>query len=355
MQDDDAKEKNLPVMDNFLASKSAEGKKISSGDFTINLSKAQEKFRRYQMADPAFYVLKLVQAAVLTSAKELDFKFTNDLVRAEFPSPLSVSTLENFKEDLVSEDGVHPAMVHLGKALAGALSSEGVVSVEVRLTKAGRTSIIKVSHDNVESQLVPTSSMANVFVFKVRRKRGFLRRLLAPTKEHAALVSRAYLAPLRLIVDSHELRPIRPGASQEVYRTCGQRKGFQVWQDLNIHYERLHNGVYSGDQKRLYLAKGRDIERPREANFFCDLLLSSPYRAHPDKGVLLFVKDGVVMSTHIVDGRLAQAYVVADADGLTTDISEFAIVENYEFDKRVATIARLHANTQRAFDDLSLP
>lgn len=339
------------MLDDFLASQRAEGETVSSGDFTVNLSKAQEKFRRYQMADPAFYVLKLVQAAVVAGTQDLDFKFSNDMVRAEFCTPHAISTLETLSDDLVSEDGTHPAMVHLGKALAGALSSEGVICAEITLTQGSQKRVLKVSAEAVDSQIESTPFKANRFVFIVRRKRGFLRRLLAPTKEHAALVERAYLAPLRLIVDAHELRPQRPGASQECYRLCQRSKGFQVWQDLDITYKELPNGVYRGHQKRAYLNQlAHPITRPLSANFDCDLLLSQPYRGYPGQGVVVFVKDGVLMSRHFTKRRLANTYVIADAEGLTTDLSEFAIVENRAFEKRIMSLARTHTKVNKLFD-----
>jgi tetratricopeptide (TPR) repeat protein len=52
----------------------------SSGRFTIDLAKAREKLRQFQAAEPIFYLLKLVQAAVAARAQRIDVRLTQHTV-----------------------------------------------------------------------------------------------------------------------------------------------------------------------------------------------------------------------------------------------------------------------------------
>ncbi len=67
-----AEERNLKLHD-LLASMSGEGEVVSeSGDFTIHVSKAEDKLKEFQPTNPFFYILKLVQSAVLAGATQID-------------------------------------------------------------------------------------------------------------------------------------------------------------------------------------------------------------------------------------------------------------------------------------------
>ena len=55
-----------------------EGKLDSVGDFTLDKKKAREKMKKYQLVDPHYYVLELVQAAVASGATYIDFYIDSD-------------------------------------------------------------------------------------------------------------------------------------------------------------------------------------------------------------------------------------------------------------------------------------
>ena len=52
------------TLDDFLQGLGAEGRRDSTGHFTMDLAKAAEKLRQFQLPDPYFYCLKWLQAAV---------------------------------------------------------------------------------------------------------------------------------------------------------------------------------------------------------------------------------------------------------------------------------------------------
>lgn len=59
-------------LDSLLGHLRDGGKVESSGTFTLDLRKARDKLRAYQLAEPCFYLLKLVQAGVAAGAVRLD-------------------------------------------------------------------------------------------------------------------------------------------------------------------------------------------------------------------------------------------------------------------------------------------
>lgn len=327
----------MSELNEFLKTQTAEGTRVSTGEFTVDLAKATDKFRRFQLADPAFYVLKLVQAAVVAEAKDMRFTFTRNEVKADFTPQRSVTFLDRLMDDLLTGAHADPAMVHLGKALAGALGAPQVFEVELtyRMSNEGRR--LTLTPEGVSDERGGLGGFG--FHVTVRRRRGWLQHRLTPAKEHSALVNRAYLAPLNLTVDSRELQPQRPGSNLECYTLCGRGRGFQVWQDLRIPYLRNPKGAYEHVQTRVYRDQNRIVERPTTENFYCDLLISAPYYTHPGRGEVRFVKDGVLTSRHVLDD-FPEALMVADAEGLKTDLSEFQMVEDDAFRERIEKLKR---------------
>jgi hypothetical protein len=326
---------SMSSLDQFLKSQASEGRKDSVGEFTVDMARGTEKFRRYQMADPAFYVLKLVQAAVLAKAETLEFKFTHNEVTAYFKPRGYFTCEERLPRDLMMDADWDPVMTHISKAMAGALASEKVYQVSICYrSDEGRQLTINAKGIHDERMVG-----AMGFTMRVRRRRSWLKNLLIPGREHSALVTRAYLAPLKLIVDGRELEPKRPGADVEYYRLCDEGRGLQVWQDLSIRYERGERGAYEDTQTRIYRDHRKLLERPRNETFYCDLLVSYPYYTHPGKGEVRFVKDGVLTSACVLS-EFPQALLVVDAGDLKTDLSEFKIVEDQAFWESIESLKR---------------
>ena len=71
-------------LDDMLAGLSAEGALEARREFQIDSAKAREKLQKFQLEDPHFYVLELVQAAHLLGATEIRFTIDADEMEVFF-------------------------------------------------------------------------------------------------------------------------------------------------------------------------------------------------------------------------------------------------------------------------------
>ena len=71
-------------LDDMLAGLSAEGSLEARREFQIDSAKAREKLQKFQLEDPHFYVLELVQAAHLLGATEIRFTIDADEMEVFF-------------------------------------------------------------------------------------------------------------------------------------------------------------------------------------------------------------------------------------------------------------------------------
>jgi len=82
----------LSLADQLIAGLADDGVKESQGKFTLDRDVAREKMREFQLADPAAYVLELVQAAVAKGAEHLDFAIDSADMRLWFDGPVFTET-----------------------------------------------------------------------------------------------------------------------------------------------------------------------------------------------------------------------------------------------------------------------
>jgi len=73
--------------DRMIADLASQGVTDSQGAFTLDRDVARERMREFQLADPAAYVLELVQAATLKGAERLDFVIDGNDMRLWFDGP----------------------------------------------------------------------------------------------------------------------------------------------------------------------------------------------------------------------------------------------------------------------------
>ena len=76
-------------IDQHLENAYAAGRFVESGTISIDAQKALEKFGRFGLAQPGFWVLKIVQAAVACGAPEIDFKFLRKKVVITFENTMA--------------------------------------------------------------------------------------------------------------------------------------------------------------------------------------------------------------------------------------------------------------------------
>ena len=114
-------------LDEFLAALQQGGTVDSQGVFTLDREKAREKMQRFQLAQPARYVLELVQAAVLRGATYISFEISATDVHMRCPaSPFSVKDYEDLYESLFARGhgGQRQALRHLALGLCTAVAMD---------------------------------------------------------------------------------------------------------------------------------------------------------------------------------------------------------------------------------------
>lgn len=112
-------------LDEFLAALQQGGTVDSEGVFTLDREKAREKMQRFQLAQPARYVLELVQAAVLRGATYISFEISATDVHMRCPaSPFTVKDYEDLYESLFARGhgGQRQALRHLALGLCTAVA-----------------------------------------------------------------------------------------------------------------------------------------------------------------------------------------------------------------------------------------
>jgi hypothetical protein len=103
----------------------SQGTVESSGEFTLNAERAEEKLKAFQLQNPYFYVLKLIQAAVTSGADRIDVSYDPSKVRLKHNG---VPPTRNQLDDLLTylflskSDGEDPELRPL-RHLAGGLNS----------------------------------------------------------------------------------------------------------------------------------------------------------------------------------------------------------------------------------------
>ena len=88
-------------LEGFLQSSSEAGKADSEGTFTVNFAAARAKMAKFQLADPHYFILKLVQAGVLAS-RGMDISFAGNGWEIVYQDWQPELTLEKIREKLSS-------------------------------------------------------------------------------------------------------------------------------------------------------------------------------------------------------------------------------------------------------------
>ena len=74
----------MAMLETLIRNLGAQGERRGRGRFSMDTMRAREKLRDYQLAEPHWYVLLLVQAATLLGAERIDFEIDADDMRMRF-------------------------------------------------------------------------------------------------------------------------------------------------------------------------------------------------------------------------------------------------------------------------------
>jgi hypothetical protein len=106
-----------------LAESRADGRSVEEGAFRLDLARAREKIKSFQLADPYEYVLELARAALAAGATDLDIQMDADDLRLTFDGePYTATELGGLFDHLFASDSRQARLRALALGLASALA-----------------------------------------------------------------------------------------------------------------------------------------------------------------------------------------------------------------------------------------
>ncbi|HSA23377.1 MAG TPA: hypothetical protein P5076_18100, partial [Myxococcota bacterium] len=110
-------------LERLLAEARGAGEVVEEGRFRLDLARAQEKIKSFQLADPHMYALELVRAGVATGAPQVDIRMdSDDLVLTCAGTPFGREELEHLFDHLFAADAHLARLRHLALGLDTALA-----------------------------------------------------------------------------------------------------------------------------------------------------------------------------------------------------------------------------------------
>ena len=330
-------------MDQFLKGQKSEGVHDSRGNFTIDSAQARRKQAAFQLARPGSYILKFVQAAVMAGASELAVHVGRQelclTALGEHPALCQLETIANALFHLPSERSPER---HLAVGLNAACQ-------EASRDVLWQTPSGSLALDREQVRLLPlTHPTPRLVVKKPRQLFQWFRGSLF-LEETAFLTDYCRYAPLKLTIDSRSIerspsvRYSDPLANHLFLPHSHTLLDLVLPapQGLQLHYP---PDQYEGREHKLSLWSDSPVQEshpPKETRpllidgwertepmFTAFALLSvPPLRRGPTE--LHPVVDGVSLEPLLLNRPgLPGIRVVLNANGLHTDLSEFALVED---------------------------
>lgn len=241
-----------------MAQLAAEGTDHEEGFFTIDPVFARKKMSQFQLPHPGFFVLHLIQAAVLKDATSIEISSGRDIRVTHDGRPFTVKELELLWSALFtpSEDPDSQALRHLAVGLNTAL---GLKPDEIRVlsTDGHRQAVLKVAPDATDeltesksaTELKPAAGPESPTAWTEIEVRRFTSRKLpgGPRKIGDLVRDRAVYAPAAVIVDGERVsRGRRAAGCWGLVQLEGPVKGFcgfapALGQRAELHL--VQNGV----------------------------------------------------------------------------------------------------------------
>lgn len=283
------------------------GRYESSGSFTVDLARAADKLGRYQSAEPLFFLLKFVQAAVVAGATEIriDRVSTGIRLQAEGVTPFPVAEVTTFELDERPQS-------YLGLGVGAAIA-------------AGATRVLC---GVGSSQLVAAPDGSRVAPFQGT---GFSVLIEGLQKlERSRLHQRLAYAPLPIWLDGKLLNYVSaPVATRRLPKNDDRRHGVACTGPFERKRQRYE------DELPVPAAHGFTVPACtgpfRRENVYvpiCGTVLELRDPKLPSRVVL--VKHGVALDTSPTL-KIPGAHCVVSAQGLHLDVSTLGVVHDAQF------------------------
>lgn len=342
-------------LDDFLAAQKSSGRVDSEGVFTIALEKARQKLGQFQLDDPSFYLLKVVQAAVQGGATRIDLRTSRKKLALWFDAPTPLfdfpALLEALRQPLEAAPG---PLRSLALGFNACLFSE---PPQVSLVWWGReiSNAVLASEGELAALAAPerpagVSDADSLYVFSVEKAApGWFEN--ATAREHATISTYCAYAAVDFRIDGRRLEAGQAASPRPDVWLVGHSEPFHLVQRLTPDPTgRLRVRA----PKKIARARGQSgwLRQDRSDEPFClqpasprpDDVAGSAFRGEVvceraytlplaltgiDKMIL--ISHGVKVGTVPVNSRGAGAEAIVNADGLSFDLSGFGAVRDLAF------------------------
>ncbi|MGE0488111.1 MAG: hypothetical protein AB7S38_02730 [Vulcanimicrobiota bacterium] len=338
-------------LEQLLQAKRAEGAFDSSGDFTIELSAARAKLAKFQLADPDYFVLKLLQAAVAGGAVRGSFRFRLSYLRFLFALPED-SVL--FDQDRLFEGLALPALCPPGAIRHLAISiTAGLTTHPLRVVwstwRRGQLQQLEFDFKEprgfVSSQRPNWATHDSCCYFRIERNLARSGLVIDPSRARRVIAQRCRFFPMPLELEGEPFVPPRPTGWLDGQDCLLQliEPGTALRLKGGAGGKRVEPGLFLGGPKFFSELHGADSSRWDS----CALAVWLPLEP---KGSSLFrlTNHGVSMDPVRFDTRPNGMLVVGDGTGLKTDLSEMGWAVDEEWQAYARNIeARVQAGLLR--------
>ena len=351
----------MDELEGFLSAQRGEGELDSDGEFTMSLEKARQKLRKFQLGNPAFYLLKIFQSAVRACADKIEIKLSGRTVRLWFQTEEPVYDIARILAALDTVLGCQDqGLRHL---VIGINSSLAVEPEHVLWGEWGpHPRALKITDAGVETVQPPKPPCPNFggsarvgYMFEIKRKGSLLSQSFAAEKQ--ALESRCCYAPATVLLNGHELTnrwDSAHGSAElralsrpfflterfvldpegQIEQSAVDLRGYENEGDLWLRHNR---------KKASFCLQFLDpqgwAEPEREGPLRCRAAFAVPLALTGESRIYV-VKDGVVLNPVKLayrKDRFAHLGAVAlfQGDDVEVDMSEFSVKEDLTFQRFV--------------------
>lgn len=323
-----------PGLEQFLTELQAEGRQDSSGQFTLSLEKARQKLASARL-EPGHYILKFVQAAIRAGASRVDLRMERGNLRLIFGTREAPFTPEAVLEHLSSAQlPDDPMWRHFVLGVTACLGESSCYRIRwAHWTPDEDGSCVDIQQDstrgysNPPCPKPPECEHRNCFGLWVYRKQSTWFRA-ATRAEWLAINQRCKLSPASIWLDGRRLEPELPNPVPKRIGLSPDVRGplrVLAFQPSDYRYD-WANGCWRrpgfwGESQVFGTNNGTGLP------IRCQSMVSLSHNSRKPSELRL-VLDGVELDPVAVpSGKGHRAYYPA-GDDLTTDLSEFGVVEN---------------------------
>lgn len=327
----------LSELEKFLTDHIAEGRRDSSGKFTLSREKALEKLSAYQLPRPSAWVLKIVQGVVASGAKNLVIKQTATDTEFFF-TPANSWTLEAVAEACFDPTSSEDRGLDQLKRGLWSISLNDMHPFRIALPGFDQA-LIWTGQDLQQAACPPSAevvlTVSHRTCFETAKASAMNAAVLCELTEHA------YVCPIPLMVDGRRLDAFQACPSHGLSKTSYPvQLGFAGG---SPPYLPLPQGTFAKYEHDEALPELRELlaEPVWRSQVSAAWLLTAHlgyvgqgkgryWTAMPRLSLVYWVLDGVVLEQEFLDlpkSSMACALFLT-AEGLELDVSGFSLVKN---------------------------